>query len=161
MELDIMDDRSITMGFSERLKQAREQAGLSQTQAARLLNGSRSNIWRWETGNPEMSAETLRRVAEIYDVSTDWLLTGKGGLSDDELEQMSIQAARTNISVADFDKLIYLLQMLKSEVVKREINCPKCGKLMSVDPSSWSAYCDGEGGCGHWYHANVLGEFER
>jgi transcriptional regulator with XRE-family HTH domain len=108
------------MSFSERLKWAREQAGLSQTQAARLLNGSRSNIWRWETGNPEMSADTLRRVAEIYDVSTDWLLTGKGGLSDDELELMSIQAARTNIAAEDFDKLISLLQSLRQVVESRD-----------------------------------------
>lgn len=60
----------------ERLKSAREHAGLSQGQVARLLEMHRPTISEIEAGRRRVSADELVRFADLYGVSLDWL-TGK------------------------------------------------------------------------------------
>jgi DNA-binding transcriptional regulator YiaG len=48
-------------------RQLREQAGLTQTEAAERLGVTRVSVTRWETGTrriPEMAARLLTRIAE-------------------------------------------------------------------------------------------------
>ncbi|AMK75629.1 MULTISPECIES: helix-turn-helix domain-containing protein [Methylomonas] len=63
-----------------RLSETRELCGLTQTQAARLLNTSPQAIKDAENGklNP-LPIRLLKAAAEVYVVSADWLLN----LSDD------------------------------------------------------------------------------
>jgi transcriptional regulator with XRE-family HTH domain len=87
-------------GLSVRLKQAREEAGLSQGQAAKLLGMHRPSLSNIEAGERKVSAGELKRFAELYKVSTEWLLgevieadsqvkmaaRKLGGLGDKDLE---------------------------------------------------------------------------
>lgn len=61
-------------GLSTRLRQAREAAGLSQSQAARLLGMHRPTLSNIEAGERKVSAGELKEFAEVYKVSTEWLL---------------------------------------------------------------------------------------
>lgn len=61
-------------GLSTRLKEAREASGLSQSQAARLLGMHRPTISTIEAGERKVSAGELKRFAQIYKVSAEWLL---------------------------------------------------------------------------------------
>jgi transcriptional regulator with XRE-family HTH domain len=61
-------------GLSTRLRQAREAAGLSQGQAARLLEIHRPTLSNIEAGERKVSAGELKQFAELYKVSTEWLL---------------------------------------------------------------------------------------
>ena len=63
---------------AERLRLAREQAGLSQGQVARLLGKHRPTISEIEAGRRSVSAEELGVFADIYEVSATWLLEREG-----------------------------------------------------------------------------------
>ena len=64
-------------GLGDRLRQARLRKGLSQSGAAALCGVSQQNISRYEEGAVEPTAGALLALAKLYEVSTDWLLTGQ------------------------------------------------------------------------------------
>lgn len=68
---------SLRRVIRNRLRQARELAGLSQGQVARMLNVHRPTISEIEAGNRRVSAEEIARFAEVYEVGIEWLF-GQG-----------------------------------------------------------------------------------
>lgn len=60
-------------GLGARLKHARELAGLSQAQAARLLSLHRPSITEMESETRKVSAGELKDLASLYKVSVEWL----------------------------------------------------------------------------------------
>lgn len=59
--------------FVINLKRARVSSKMTQQQVADTLNVSRSNITKYEIGSLEPNIETIGMLAELYNVSTDWL----------------------------------------------------------------------------------------
>lgn len=59
--------------FITNLKRARKSANLTQEEVAEKLNTSRTNITKYENGTLEPNIETIGMLAELYNVSTDWL----------------------------------------------------------------------------------------
>lgn len=59
--------------FMNNIKRARESSKMTQQQVADILNTSRTNITKYETGTLEPNIETIGLLAELYNVSTDWL----------------------------------------------------------------------------------------
>lgn len=51
--------------MGERIRQARERAGLSQKQIAEALGIDQSAVSFWETGKSEPTLHNLRRLADI------------------------------------------------------------------------------------------------
>jgi transcriptional regulator with XRE-family HTH domain len=64
------------MRYGDRLKKMRESKKLSQQQLAEKLNINRSTYARYELNQTQPDYETLQRLADFYDVSTDYILTG-------------------------------------------------------------------------------------
>ena len=62
--------------FCKRLKQARKKSTLTQQQAAEDLNLSTRSYQRYEAvnGQCEPPISTLIQMADLFDVSIDWLL---------------------------------------------------------------------------------------
>ena len=70
------------MGLStlgEKIKELRERLGLSQRELAARLNLGSGTIANYETGNRSPDYQTLQRLADLFNVSTDYLL----GRTDD------------------------------------------------------------------------------
>ncbi|MGB9661917.1 MAG: helix-turn-helix domain-containing protein [Moorellaceae bacterium] len=65
-----MPDRA----FPYRLVQLRKERGLSQYQLANLLGFSRGQISNYEQGTREPDYDTLKKIADFFNVSTDYLL---------------------------------------------------------------------------------------
>lgn len=63
--------------LSENLKKARESRGLTQQQLSELTNEHRVNIAKYETGTGTPSVAVLIRIADVLDVSLDWLFDRK------------------------------------------------------------------------------------
>lgn len=61
----------------QRIKQARKWAGVSRSQAAKLLNTNTEIINAVEQDRLEAVGDSFERFAELYDVSAAWLATGK------------------------------------------------------------------------------------
>lgn len=69
-----MSDNKKVIG--ERLKRLRETKGLKQNRVAQILGVHNSTLAKYESGEREPDNETLTRLAEIYEVTVDYLLTG-------------------------------------------------------------------------------------
>lgn len=65
----------------ERLKRLRQSMHLSQEQVARLLGVDRSTISSYESNVRQPPLDTLSRIADVFGVSTDYLLGRTSDLS--------------------------------------------------------------------------------
>lgn len=65
------------MSFGQRLKEARKKAKKTQDQVAKFLGLDYSTISKYENNHSQPDNETLARLAEIYDVKVDYLITGR------------------------------------------------------------------------------------
>ncbi len=66
--------------IAERVRIARDRAGLSQGQAAKLMGMHRPTISEIEAGRRRVAADELGRFADLFGVSVAWL----AGTKDDE-----------------------------------------------------------------------------
>ena len=100
--------------LSGRLRLAREQAGLSQGQVARMLGLHRPSVSEIEAGRRKVSADELVALARIYGVSAGWL-AGEEDAADDEAAARVKLAARglASLKPEDLDKVIELLTTLR------------------------------------------------
>lgn len=62
------------MQFHEKLVRLRKRRGLTQAQAAELVDTSRQAISKWESGTGVPTLENIKALARVYGVSFDTLL---------------------------------------------------------------------------------------
>lgn len=100
--------------LGKRLRLAREQAGLSQGQVARLLNMHRPTISEIEAGRRRVAAEELTTFAKTYQVSIAWLAGSEG--ADDVFDDRVRLAARqlAKLKPDDLDKVLHLLSSMRA-----------------------------------------------
>ena len=98
-------------GIAERLKLARERAGLSQGQAAKLLNFHRPTISNIESGERSVKASEIGQFAELYRVDSEWLLKGKPSSDDDAIRLVARELSK--LSTGDLDKVLNIVRSLK------------------------------------------------
>lgn len=60
--------------FGERLKELRESQGMTQSNLAILLNVSRQSVGGYENDGVEPGIDIIVKIADIFNVSTDFLL---------------------------------------------------------------------------------------
>ena len=85
------------MTFGEKLKDARQKAGLSQEQLSEKLHVSRSAVAKWETNKGMPDIENLKAASQLLGVSIDYLL--------DDGETLSFNSFKEAISLDDYEKL--------------------------------------------------------
>ena len=73
------------MTFSEKLKEARKNAGLTQEQVSEKLCVSRQAVTKWESGKGMPDIENIKAISKLLNISIDYLL------SDDSLELNEIK----------------------------------------------------------------------
>ncbi len=69
--------RRVDVSIGQRLKQVREQLGLSQAQLAKKIGFSQKAISHWERGERDIPTQALIALKRIG-INIDWLLTGEG-----------------------------------------------------------------------------------
>ena len=60
--------------FSLRIKQLRLDNNMSQEELGKLVGISKVSVWQWENGINYPNNETLLKLADYFQVSTDYLL---------------------------------------------------------------------------------------
>jgi transcriptional regulator with XRE-family HTH domain len=95
-----------------RLRFAREHAGLSQGQVAKLLRKHRPTISEIEAGRRRVSSDELAAFARMYDVSIGWL-TGEEQSS--EFDDRVLIAARqlAKLKSNDLDGILRLIKSMR------------------------------------------------
>ena len=59
--------------FAQRLKELRAEKNLSMVQLAKLMGITDGSICRWENGKHDIKGEQLFKLAQIFNVSMDYL----------------------------------------------------------------------------------------
>jgi transcriptional regulator with XRE-family HTH domain len=98
-----------------RLRWAREQAGLSQGQVAKLLKVHRPTISQIESGERLVKADEVTQFADLYDVQDDWILRGDevfGKLADPRVELAARELRK--LTSEDLDTILRLVKALKT-----------------------------------------------
>ena len=83
------------MTFGEKLKEARKESGLSQEQFAQKLSVSRSAVAKWESDKGMPDINNLKAMAQLLDISVDYLL--------DEDEKLSFNETKEAIDLDSFE----------------------------------------------------------
>ena len=105
--------------ISERMRLAREQAGLSQGQVAKMLGMHRPTISEIEAGRRRITADELTTFSRVYEVSVAWLTTGDD--ANDEIDDRVKLAARelAKLKPADLDQVLRALATMRRSKVPR------------------------------------------
>jgi transcriptional regulator with XRE-family HTH domain len=96
------------MDFAEKLQKLRANKGLTQRELSKMLKIASSTLGMYEIGKREPDFATLKRIAEIFNVTTDYLL----GQSDSISTHLSPATQTTDISQEDL-ALLELARQLK------------------------------------------------
>lgn len=119
-----------TMGT--RLKELRMNAGYTGEEVGRMLQVSKSAISMWEKDLCSPSADLIERFADIYGVSTDYIITGresnapKGYYHDQEAAEYAeylrtrphakiLFSASKDMTKEDMEEAVRYIEYLKSK----------------------------------------------
>jgi transcriptional regulator with XRE-family HTH domain len=105
------DSDQLRQAIAARLRAAREQSGLSQGQAAKLLGLLRPTISEIEAGRRRVAADELAGFARLYGVSISWLAEEKPEVADPAAELAARELAK--LKPQDFDNVMKLLRTLR------------------------------------------------
>jgi len=93
--------------LNDRIKKLRKEKGLTQLELAEQLNITDKAVSKWESGDGNPDISLLPKLAEIFSVTTDYLLTGK------EIEEKLVPISKLELCAKKDDiKLIDGLQDL-------------------------------------------------
>lgn len=137
------------MGLGERLKKARKNKGLTQAQLGKLLNVSDATINRYERGQRKPDPDMLRKLAEVLDVSVDYLVNGSttsvpnetlaAHRQDDPLKDLP-EEARRSIEQA-VETLSHRLKLARR---RKKLTQRQLAALINLSPSTIALYETGK-----------------
>lgn len=98
--------------FPERLKRARELRHLNQTDLAEKAKIPASSISHFEAGSRKPSFDSLRRLANALEVTTDFLLGRVEDVTADSAEGDHLFRDLQNLSTSDRDTMRVFMESL-------------------------------------------------
>lgn len=105
-----------------KIRELRKEKNLTQTDLAKRLNTTTSNVSGWECGKWQPDNDTLIRLAEILDVSVDYLL-GREAITPEERAAGVTATKKENITPIEDDMLYVFREVGKKrgEAAQRAI----------------------------------------
>ena len=100
------------MKFSERLKDLRKQAGLTQVDVAERLGISQPAYASWERGVKKPTQENLVKIAQILNVSVDYLV-GNSEEKADELDNIEFLFRMNSKGLTKEEKEIFKKELIE------------------------------------------------
>ncbi|WP_049545145.1 helix-turn-helix domain-containing protein [Streptococcus salivarius] len=100
------------MEFSERLKDLRKQAGLTQVDVAEKLGISQPAYASWERGVKKPTQDNLVKIAQILNVSVDYLV-GNSEEKSDELDNIELLFRMNSKGLTDEEKEIFKKELIE------------------------------------------------
>ena len=100
------------MEFSERLKTLRKEARLTQVDVAEKLGISQPAYASWERGVKKPTQDNLVKIAQVLNVSVDYLV---GNLEEesDELDNIELLFRMNSKGLNDEEKKIFKKELIK------------------------------------------------
>ncbi len=99
----------------ERLRHLRREQNLSQVEMAKIFNVHQSAVCQWEGGRANPDFEKLKKIAEYFGVTVDYLLeTDTQGTKKAPTDD---KGSMSNFDFALFDELSHLNETQKEDVL--------------------------------------------
>jgi transcriptional regulator with XRE-family HTH domain len=112
---------SVREMIAARLRAARELAGLSQGQVAKLMKLHRPTISEIEAGRRRVSADELRELAQHYRTSVGWLTGEEGEVIDPRDDRIRLAARELGkLSQEDLDRVLRVLATVRARGTSSE-----------------------------------------
>lgn len=105
--------------FSQRLKQLRIDKKWTQAELASLLNISPKTVGTWERGTREPPMDAIIKIAQIFNVTTDYLLGRVNNPHEDLLIAAHMDDNLTEKQIEEINKFI---EFQKQEYIKDKNN---------------------------------------
>lgn len=99
------------MEFSERLKKLRKQAQLTQVDVAKKLGISQPAYASWERGVKKPTQENLVKIAQVLNVSVDYLV-GNSEEKSDELDNMELLFRMNSKGLTEEEKEVFKKELI-------------------------------------------------
>ena len=100
------------MAFVERLKELRKQAHLTQVELAKRLGIGQSSYADWERGKKKPTQENLVKIAQILDVSIDYLV-GNSEEKSDELDNIELLFRMNSRGLTEEEKETFKKELIE------------------------------------------------
>jgi len=100
--------------LAERLRHSREYLGLSQEEVAGALHLPQPSITLMETGARKIEATELSKLAALYRVSVDYLLSGREPELDSPTQFAFLARAIKGLSESDVQEVARFAEFLKN-----------------------------------------------
>ena len=100
------------MEFSERLKKLRKQAQLTQVDVAEKLGISQPAYASWERGIKRPTQENLVKIAQILNVSVDYLV-GNSEEKLDELDNIELLFRMNSKGLTEEEKAVFKKELIE------------------------------------------------
>lgn len=100
------------MEFSERLKTLRKQAQLTQVDVAEKLGISQPAYASWERGIKKPTQENLVKIAQVLNVSVDYLV-GNSGEKSDELDNIELLFRMNTNGLTEEEKKVFKKELIE------------------------------------------------
>lgn len=101
--------------IASRIRVARENAGLSQGQAAKQLGFQRPTISEIDAGRRKVTAAELTAMAKLYGVGVAWLACENDDAADPERDRIELAArAIAGLKEVDFDNVLQLVRSIRA-----------------------------------------------
>lgn len=102
------------MEFSERLKNLRKQAHLTQVDVAEKLGISQPAYASWERGAKKPTQDNLVKIAQVLNVSIDYLVGNSDvNINEDELENVEFLFRMNSKGLTDEEKKIFKKELIE------------------------------------------------
>lgn len=112
-----------------KLKELRKQKGLTQTQVAQYIGISQNNYSYWENGKVKIDNDSLQKLADLFDVSVDYLLGREEKKPPENQEDknrlyvpeqyrdvmVAFQDGAENLTQEDIDAVVNFIEYMKSK----------------------------------------------
>ena len=109
--------------IQKRLKELRQSKALTQATLAELIGVSQQTIWKWESGINEPDIPTILKIAELFEVTTDYLLgaemRAEKDVSGNPLPKPTTVAAHISESVRMTPEVEARIQEIVEEAMRK------------------------------------------
>ena len=100
------------MAFAERLKELRKQAPFTQVELAKRLGIGQSSYADWERGKKNPTQENLIRLAQILNVSVDYLV-GNSEAKSEALDNIELLFRMNSKGLTEEEKKIFKKELIE------------------------------------------------
>lgn len=100
------------MEFSERLKELRKQAHLTQVELANKLGIVQSSYADWERGKKKPTQDNLVKIAQVLNVSVDYLV-GNSEEKADELDNIELLFRMNSKGLTKEERAVFKKELIE------------------------------------------------